>query len=549
MDVRMPDGVIVRNVPDGIGKDELLSRYERKKRMAALPQSMANIEADQAAANPVTGMGTGERLLAGAGKAAVDLGRGAGQLAGVVSNADVTESRALDAPLMATTAGKVGNLAGNVAAAAPAAFVPGANTVVGAGVVGAGLGLLQPAGNAKERAINTAVGGAAGAGGQKLGQVIGQKVGAAASSRAAQAAETKAANAVRDETIRQARQAGYVLPPATLNQGSRAAVAAESLSGKAATQQTAAYRNQAVTNRMIRSDLGLKGARQTTEAELAAVRKQGGKVYDTVAKSGRIVPDQQFLDDVAGLSNVLDDVGTEFPGASAPSGDKIKELADSLFQQDFDAGAAVKYTRTLREQAKAGFKAVNAAGGNAEALAMARAQREAAGILEDMTMRHLRATGRGGLADSFDKARVLIAKSHDAEAALNPGTGNIDATKLGAMLRRGKPLGGNFETVAKFASAFPESARELKSGPGVSALSAVLSTAAGTAGAVSGNPAVLAAAGVPLARSGARAAILSGAGQAAAMPSYAPRTTLLDMMRRMAPLSAPVSIGVANSKE
>ena len=110
-----------------------------------------------------------DRGLAGAGKAGYDLARGAGQLVGLVSRKDVADSRALDAPLMATTAGKVGNLAGNVALAAPTAVIPGANTVTGAGVIGAGLGLLQPSTSTKETLANTAIGGVLGAGGQWVG--------------------------------------------------------------------------------------------------------------------------------------------------------------------------------------------------------------------------------------------------------------------------------------------------------------------------------------------------------------------------------------------
>lgn len=497
---------------------------------------------------PVSSMSAAQTLAAGAGKAFVDLGRGAGQLLGLVDNEDVAQSRELDAPLIDTTAGKFGNFMGNVGAAAPVAFVPGANTVAGAGLVGAGLSLLQPATSATERAANTAIGGVLGAGGQKVGQMIGNAARNRNAVKATAVAEAKAENAVRDATIQEARKAGYVLPPATINQGSKTAVAVESLSGKAATQQTASFRNQRVTNRLIREDLGLKGARQTTEAELEAVRQQAGGVYKAVANSGRITADQQYLNDVASLGNVIDDVASDFPGATAPSADKIRELADSLFQTDFDAATAVKYVRSLREQAKAGFKTVNSQGGNAETLALAKSQREAAGILEDAILRNLRNTGRSGLADSFERARILIAKSHDAEAALNPGSGNIDATKIGGMLRRGKPLGGNFELVGRFASAFRESAREQSTGPGVSALSAVLSGGTALGGVASGNPAMIAAAGLPMARSAARGAILSQPGQLMAMPRYGSGNRLLELMYRSSPLTGPVAIGFGNTE-
>jgi hypothetical protein len=108
-------------------------------------------------------MGTVERLRAGAGKAVADMGRGVGQMVGLVDRADVADSRKNDAALMDTTSGKVGNLLGNVAMAAPTALIPGANTIAGAGAIGAGMGLLQPSVSTGETITNTAVGGVAGA--------------------------------------------------------------------------------------------------------------------------------------------------------------------------------------------------------------------------------------------------------------------------------------------------------------------------------------------------------------------------------------------------
>jgi len=103
------------------------------------------------------------RFMAGAGKAFTDVGRGAGQLLGQVSRQDVEESRKLDRPLMQTGAGLAGNIAGNVAAAAPTALIPGANTITGAGAIGAGMGLLQPSASTSETIKNVGVGGVAGA--------------------------------------------------------------------------------------------------------------------------------------------------------------------------------------------------------------------------------------------------------------------------------------------------------------------------------------------------------------------------------------------------
>ena len=100
------------------------------------------------------GMSGFDRGMAGVGKAMTDLGRGAGQLLGLTSREDVAESRKRDTALMRTTGGQVGNFAGNVAMLLPTALIPGANTIAGAGVIGAASGLLAPSTSTGETAAN-----------------------------------------------------------------------------------------------------------------------------------------------------------------------------------------------------------------------------------------------------------------------------------------------------------------------------------------------------------------------------------------------------------
>jgi exonuclease VII small subunit len=122
--------------------------------------------------NPSRDMTPVERGLAGAGKAVSDLAQGAGQYLGLTDRKDVQETRNRDSKLMDTTAGKVGNFAGNVAAAVPAFFVPGAATLPGAAAVGAIQGLLSPSTSTSETITNGGVGAIAGAGGVVAGRVL-----------------------------------------------------------------------------------------------------------------------------------------------------------------------------------------------------------------------------------------------------------------------------------------------------------------------------------------------------------------------------------------
>lgn len=162
------------------------------KAMAANPDLRAKgtLDYNKLIYSPTVGMGETERTLAGVGKSITDSGRGVGQVLGVVSGADVRNARQLDRPLMATTAGQVGNTlgtvgmtllpgaalkaagpvlraAGNAGTASAASAAGGAllapNTIGSGLVVGGGMGLIQPAENMDERLGNMKLGALGGA--------------------------------------------------------------------------------------------------------------------------------------------------------------------------------------------------------------------------------------------------------------------------------------------------------------------------------------------------------------------------------------------------
>lgn len=109
--------------------------------------------------DPTEGMSGGEKFLAGVGMGMTNVGRGVGQAVGLVDRADIEEARRLDAALGKTGAGMAGNVVGTVAAYAPTAFIPGANTMAGAAAIGAGSGFLAPSTSTRETITNTALGG------------------------------------------------------------------------------------------------------------------------------------------------------------------------------------------------------------------------------------------------------------------------------------------------------------------------------------------------------------------------------------------------------
>lgn len=161
-----PDGKVYKiEGPEGATAEQLAAVItggqagpSKEERVAA---TRAQMEQEYA---PTVGMSGLDKFVAGYGKAGADIARGLGQFVpGLVSREDVAESRKLDKSLMDAGAGAVGNLAGNVAAFAPTAFIPGANTVTGAALIGAASGLIAPSTSTGETLKNVGVGGATGA--------------------------------------------------------------------------------------------------------------------------------------------------------------------------------------------------------------------------------------------------------------------------------------------------------------------------------------------------------------------------------------------------
>ncbi len=90
--------------------------------------------------NATDGMSRGDKLLSGIGRGMSSIGRNVGNIVGAVRDDSVRESNALDADLLNTTAGAIGNFIGETAAITPLTLG-----------VGAGLGAVGKAGSVAAR--------------------------------------------------------------------------------------------------------------------------------------------------------------------------------------------------------------------------------------------------------------------------------------------------------------------------------------------------------------------------------------------------------------
>jgi hypothetical protein len=295
------------------------------------------------------------------------------------------------------------------------------------------------------------------------------------------------------QSIQQARDLGYVIPPSQANP-SMLNRFMEGVAGKISTAQNASARNQEITNRLAAKSLGLAEDTIITPQVLTDLRSTAGDAYKNLGMSGQVIADKSY-------TNALDDIAKPFITAAQGFPDAppspVLNLVQSLKSPSFDASAAVEKVRQLRTAADDAFRS-----GNTD---IGQASKKAAAAIENALEGHLSKTGQSDLLTKFRDARQLIAKTYSIEKAANTTTGTIDAKKLAAQLQRGKPLSGELKSIAQFSQAFPKASQATEAMGSLPQLSP-LDYAAGLIGGVSTGGL---GAGAILARPALRAAALS----------------------------------------
>jgi hypothetical protein len=443
-----PDGSTYQvSAPDTASQEEVLAYAQRQFQPAAPMQKSdpteGNSFVDNLRAGIGAGMASGVRALGG------------GSLLEKIGLPGTKEEAAqLDAPLRETTGGKVGSAVGIGALAAPAALVPGANTYVGATLLGAGAGGALTEGGVKDRLEGAALGAVGGAGGVAAGRGLSGAADYLLQRRAASMATQQAANAQKDAAAQLAQQSGYVLPPADVKSSAMNEVL-NGLSGKIKTAQVASARNQSVTDELARKAIGLKPGDALDASALQQIRQVAAQQgYTPVRNSGMVQADQIY-------QKAIDDIAQSYQGASkgfpglADNG--VMELTAKLQQPLFDASAAVDATQVLRAAADKAYRQ----GDNV----LGKANKAAADAIEGMLERHLQAANMPDALQAFQAARTLIAKTYSVQKGLNDQTGQVSAQALAKQLEKGRPLSGELETIAQVAQAFPTATQSLREAP------------------------------------------------------------------------------------
>jgi hypothetical protein len=165
--------------PEGATREQVIAKIQER-----LQQPQVETDPYKATAQKQS---IGQNLLAGVGGGMTGLYLGAKQRLGMASPEEIEQHKQAMEGLRSTTSGTIGDILGQVAAAVPTAFIPGANTYTGAAMIGGGLGALQPTRENESVTENAMLGAAGGAAGKYVGDAVG-KLATAIKSRVAPAA-------------------------------------------------------------------------------------------------------------------------------------------------------------------------------------------------------------------------------------------------------------------------------------------------------------------------------------------------------------------------
>lgn len=457
----------------------------------------------QAKYGPTSGMGALSRAAAGAGKFLADLKRGAPQAAfdtlfmgsplnqamGVADDplvqnisqklrAQADEAKSIDAPLMATRGGKVGNIGGGVAFTLPLAAIPGANTYAGAAITGAGLGAVQPVGTDDSREANMAGGAAGGIVGKYIGGKLGD-IGGAILARlgARRAAQNATANVTVGPSASQAQAAtgGSVNLNVQGGGSGYGTVGADVAAGLTQAQRQALAAGQALGMRATPGQATGSRALQQFEAKLESQPMTSGPFNTIKAGNARVIS-REFLRAIGETGEevtpqVIAQADSRIGGAFERAAQNNRINWDDALQADI-AGVVQSATNELQEQesrviarqaedllskaARNGGQVDGAAfqnsrqaltrlsiGNNSSIGYWARQLREA---LDDALIRSVGPAESGALATARGQYRIL-ATAMNRTGALNTAKGSVQpgiiANALAQSDKHGYVMGGN----------------------------------------------------------------------------------------------------------
>jgi hypothetical protein len=247
---------------------------------------------------------------------------------------------------------------------------------------------------------------------------------------------TKPILSTKENTIKQSINAGYAIPPSQAG-GTKWQKFQESIGGKPKTEQEAQFKNQTITNNLVKKYLGLSESDNLGTDAIQAVKELHNPTYEKVSKLPEIkTTTSEKVFDSFGMPK-----GTQSTTkVILPSG---KQLLDDLKQSRADSKGYWDFWKRT---------------GDPATLKQAIKLDSESSLLENKLEQLAKIHKQPELINELKNARRELAKAHTVNKAMNPATGDISANIFSNMLGK-VPLTGEAKTIANYAKAFPKIAR------------------------------------------------------------------------------------------
>lgn len=418
--------------PEGATREQVIAKIKERLGQAPVTQSDPYTETAQK-------QSTFENLAAGAGGAIHGMYLGAKQMLGKATPEELAEHRQAMKGLRSTTAGTIGDIGGQVAAAVPAALIPGVNTYLGAAAVGGGLGALQPTQEGESRGQNMALGAVGGVAGNAIGRGISKLL----------QPVPRMANSGRDEGIAAAQRLGIDNLTAGQKTGSLALQQAEAVlsrtPGAAGAFDKIKDTHQAALNRGAAKAIG-ESADDLSESVIARASDRISKQFNDLSAKSDLQIDSSFTKLADKLKSNNDMLGP----FRNPQIDSLVEKSYALAQMKNIPGNVYQTIRSeLTSSADDAFKSGNSSAG--------RALKDIRNALDD--------SAKSGLSKVDQEAWDVVRKEYANLSALLKGKtikgGNVDQNLINnAMIKYNNKLyksgktEGPLSDIGKYAEAF-----------------------------------------------------------------------------------------------
>lgn len=452
--ITAPDGTSYKvTVPEGATEQDAMNHFQSQ--FNAAPQQQKNPYMDKVKNESIL-----RRLALGAGGGIYGMYLGGKQMLGMDEKGEIEKHKQKMDALRSTTSGTIGEIGGQVMAAVPASFIPGANTYMGATLTGAGLGALQPTGKHESRAENIALGAAGGAAGKYVGDklvgLLRGRGGSVADQMALQSDETlKGLGEPSQEVLKKGQAMGFKATPGQAS-GSKTLqkfeAAMESNPFTAGAFDDIKTHNAGVLNRVTAGAIGEK-ADYVNSTILEQAKDRIGSVYKMVAdKTARQIPADEFV-------TRLKQINTDLEGLLPSNMSFIDNPLVKNFIEVAQKGQATgeQLQQIASKLGKAAAKNMTSQSGDRD-LGMALFQ------VKDLADDYLRSGLSGETAKVFDAARTQyrnLMMLTSRTGVVNTSSGDVSKAALANVLaskdKPGYMFGKNqsdFYNAARFGDAF-----------------------------------------------------------------------------------------------